>query len=616
MFRYQGLIDLSLLDARRAELRLESEGDHRCCRLPGLEIRWEPDDAEVALVDGVMAMVAGNARHEAGPDRARRWIERYVRHGSRAAEEVDGGFAVVIVDFGKRQALLFVDRFSIETLCYCAGNGVLGFSDAATAVRNSSKTLDTQALYDYLYFHVIPSPKSVFTDVHRVEPAHCVTVSATATQTFRYWEPAFVENDRRNLQERLRQFAAMLRSSVQQEAVGPASACFLSGGTDSSTVAGMLTQLRGEPAHAYSIGFAAEGYDEMAYARITARHFGLVHHEHYLTPDEVLAAIPKLAASFDQPFGNSSVLPAYYCALHAKQDGFNRILAGDGGDELFAGNARYPVQKTFEIYHALPRWLRDALEPAAKGWTLFQRVPGLKQVGGYIRHSSPPMPDRLEAFQLLRRLGDDVVLEADFLDRVDTSRPLREQRATWGAAKASSLVNRMLAYDWKYTLADSDLPKVRQATQLAGIRVEYPLLSRALVDFSLALPPEWKLKGLKLRWFFKEALRDFLPKEVLRKKKHGFGLPIGRWTVRHAGLYRLAEESLDGIAQRGIVRRPFTRKLLEKLLPEAPNYYGEMVWILMMLEQWLRARQATVSARDLYAARGSDLQTRISATRG
>jgi asparagine synthase (glutamine-hydrolysing) len=353
----------------------------------------------------------------------------------------------------------------------------------------------------------------------------------------------------------------------------------------------MLTQFRGQPAHAYSIGFATEGYDEMAYARIAARHFGLVHHEHYLTPDEVAEAIPKLAASFDQPFGNSSVLPAYYCAQRAKQDGFDRILGGDGGDELFGGNSRYAVQKVFELYHSLPRSLRQALEPAANS-TLF-RLPGLRQLGGYIRHSSPTMPDRLEAFQLLHGLGGGTVLEPDFRRHVDPERPLREQRETWSKTKAASLINRMLAYDWKYTLADNDLPKVRQATRLAGISVGYPLLSRALVDLSLALPPEWKLRGLKLRWFFKEALRNFLPREILRKKKHGFGLPFGHWTLRHVGLRRLVEESLEGIARRGIVRQPFVRDLLEKQLREAPGYYGEMVWILVMLEQWLRAHEAS-----------------------
>jgi asparagine synthase (glutamine-hydrolysing) len=154
----------------------------------------------------------------------------------------------------------------------------------------------------------------------------------------------------------------------------------------------------------------------------------------------------------------------------------------------------------------------------------------------------------------------------------------------------------MLAYDWKYTLADSDLPKVRGAAQLAGVSVGYPFLGRALTDFSLSIPPQWKLKGLKLRWFFKEALREFLPPAILRKKKHGFGLPFGHWTLRHDGLRNLVEGSLQGIARRGIVRPQFTAELLTRHLPEAPGYYGEMVWILMMLEQWLLVHESGSSA--------------------
>jgi asparagine synthase (glutamine-hydrolysing) len=270
------------------------------------------------------------------------------------------------------------------------------------------------------------------------------------------------------------------------------------------------------------------------------------------------------------------------------------------------------MQKAFEFYHVLPRWVREVLEPAVNG-TLF-RLPGLRQLGGYIRHSSPTMPDRLETFQFLHRLGGGTVLEADFRRRVDPERPLREQRVTWDAARTGSLINRMLAYDWKYTLADSDLPKVRQATRLAGISVGYPLLSRALVDLSLALPPEWKLKRLKLRWFFKEALRDFLPREVLRKKKHGFGLPYGHWTLRHAGLRRLAEDSLEGIARRGIVRQPFVRDLMEIHLREAPGYYGEMVWILVMLEQWLRAHGASAPGEAPRAPLSSTLKATARST--
>ena len=112
----------------------------------------------------------------------------------------------------------------------------------------------------------------------------------------------------------------------------------------------MPTRIGGEPARTYSIGFEAAGYDEMAYARIAARHFGTDHHEYYVTPDDVLAFAPRMAAYCDQPFGNSSAVPAYYCAQLAKSDGVEVLLAGDGGDELFGGNERYAMQAILSWY--------------------------------------------------------------------------------------------------------------------------------------------------------------------------------------------------------------------------------------------------------------------------
>jgi asparagine synthase (glutamine-hydrolysing) len=123
---------------------------------------------------------------------------------------------------------------------------------------------------------------------------------------------------------------------------------------------------------------------------------------------------------------------------------------------------------------------------------------------------------------------------------------------------------------------------------MAGIEVAYPLLSDRLTDFSMALPPDWKLRRFKLRWFFKEALRGFLPDAILTKKKKGFGLPFGVWATRTPALRELAEDSLRTLAGRGIVRADFTSRLMAEYLPGHPGYYGEMVWILTMLEQWLR----------------------------
>ena len=198
------------------------------------------------------------------------------------------------------------------------------------------------------------------------------------------------------------------------------------------------------------------------------------------------------------------------------------------------------------------------------------------------------MPDRLQQYNLLRRLGVGEVLTPAFLAQVDPAAVLRQQREVWAAAQAEHEVDRTLAYDWRYTLAESDLPKVRGTTRLAGMQVAFPMLDDELLAFSMRLPPEYKLKGLKLRWFFKEALRGFLPDEILTKKKQGFGLPFGVWANRHAGLKALAVDSVRAIGERGLVRREFINTLIDTHLPAHPAYYGEMLWILMMLEQWLR----------------------------
>jgi asparagine synthase (glutamine-hydrolysing) len=211
------------------------------------------------------------------------------------------------------------------------------------------------------------------------------------------------------------------------------------------------------------------------------------------------------------------------------------------------------------------------------------------------------MPDRMESFNLLARVGAERILDPALLDIVDRSAPLRAQRQTYARAPARSVVNRMLYYDWKFTLADCDLPKVRAATRLAGVGVGYPLLADEIADFSLKLPPSFKVRRSQLRWFFKQALRDFLPAQIIRKKKHGFGLPFGLWLAQHAPLRELAADSLAGLERRSILRAGFRDELIGELLGTHAAYYGELVWVLMMLEQWL-ARHAQSTRAGVPAA--------------
>jgi asparagine synthase (glutamine-hydrolysing) len=310
----------------------------------------------------------------------------------------------------------------------------------------------------------------------------------------------------------------------------------------------------------------------------------------------VVEGSPWLARHFDQPFGNSSALPALYCVRMAREDGVQHVLAGDGGDELFGGNTRYARQKMFEPYVRLPHVLRERLlEPFARSG-LASRLPVVRKAASYVRQASVPMPGRLYAQGLMNVLGVEQVLEPDFLATLDRDEPAQLEREVYEQVEALSLLNRMLAFDWKFTLADSDLPKVLGAAELAGLSVGFPFLDDAVVDLSLRVPPGWKVRGLTLRWFFKQSLQGFLPAAILQKKKHGFALPFGAWLVADDRLRDLAGDSFAGLAQRGWVRPRFLDLLLERKLSEHAGFYGEMVWILVMLEQWFRAREGARQA--------------------
>jgi len=549
--------------------------------LPAISSTQNPsgDDASVACW-GAPPTVAWKNAFEAGFDAL-----------TKKAAQTSGEFAVAVEAPDGSRAFGAVDRFAVRPLCYSVVHGRLHFSERADALAPFSTGLDAQAIFDYLYFHNIPSPRTIFGGVRRVPAAHYVALRDGVLETGPYWTPRF-QADRtpaESFTALQAEFRKILKDAVASQLDGSKAACFLSGGTDSSTVAGMIREVTGTAAHCYSIGFDAEGYDEMAYARLAARHFGCQHHEYYVTADDLVRGIPAVAASLDQPFGNSSVLPAYYCALQACEDGVTRLLAGDGGDELYGGNSRYAKQRVFDWYDRVPAVVRrDLLEPFFL-LSVVGRTPLLKKGSSYIEQARVPMPDRLQMYNLLLRLGVAEVLTPDFLAQVHTDEPTRHQREVWALAEGGGDLNRSLAYDWRYTLGESDLPKVRSATQLAGVSVGYPMLDQALLDFSMRLPESYKLKGLKLRWFFKEALRGFLPDEILAKKKKGFGLPFGVWATRHAGLKALAADSLGSLTSRGLVRSDFVKRLLDAHLPAHPGYYGEMVWILMMLEQWLRA---------------------------
>jgi asparagine synthase (glutamine-hydrolysing) len=541
---------------------------------------------------GWCAVIGHPWRHGANPARAtaRFVLESYRSRGPALLDDLAGGFAFVVHD-GTGDATLFAgDRFGIHTLCYgCVADGVVvgRYADEVAAAIGKADRLCLQSLYDYLYFHVIPSPATVFEGVQRLEAAHYAEYRAGRLEIRRYWSPSYETREQRSRDVEAERFRTLLKDAVAREARDGNVGAFLSGGTDSSSVVGWLSRTDGVAARAWSIGFDAAGFDEMAYARIAAKHFGIEHHEYYVTPADIVAGVPKLAEHYDQPFGNSSALPAFFCAQRAHDAGVRRMLAGDGGDELFGGNTRYAKQAVFEAYGAVPAALRHGLLDPVLSTGIARALPVVKKAASYVAQANVPLPARMRTYNLLARLGTAGMLGPAFLRAVDESAPARDEASVFARCQDPSVLNRQLAFDLKYTLEDADLPKVVHTCELAGCDVRFPMLDDALVDFANHLPPSYKLRGMRLRPFFKEASRGFLPDAILAKSKHGFGLPFGAWVLRDPGLARFARTSVASLPERGLVQQSFVDALFTRDLPAHPGFYGEAVWILMLLAQWL-----------------------------
>jgi asparagine synthase (glutamine-hydrolysing) len=556
---------------------------------------FQHDGLTVAIWGDVRLRDAALAQQAGSDGLAKTVAEAWRRDPDGVCQQLSGAFSLCIIDEAAGEALLAIDRMGTQPMSYqVVGEALLFGSSADALLRHPLATgvIDTQALYNFVYFHMVPSPRSVYQGQERLLPGEYLRYSKGRIDKRQYWRISFDEQPDRSFEDVKAEFLDVLKSSVRDAAGASSVGAFLSGGTDSSTIAGILTQVGGKPANTYSIGFAAEGYDETGYARIAQRHFGTNHHEYYVTPDDVVDAIPRIAAIYDQPFGNASAVPAYYCSKMARADGVTRMLGGDGGDELFGGNERYSKQHVFDRYGRVPGLLRKALlEPAIFNFPGGAHIGLMRKARSYIEQASVPMPARLETYNLLGRYGPSQVFTDEFLAGADVGDPLAQLSKTYGQQEAISLINRMLALDLKVTLADNDLPKVVKACELAGMEVAFPFLSDQMVEFSSRLTARQKLNGTTLRYFFKEALRGFLPDEIITKQKHGFGLPFGVWLTEHPAMKQLAIDSLQDLKARKIVRADFIDKLVSQHLQEHAGYHGTMVWVLMMLEQWFKQHE-------------------------
>jgi asparagine synthase (glutamine-hydrolysing) len=518
----------------------------------------------------------------------------HARYGTDFVTRLRGAFAIALWEPSRRRLVLAVDRFGFRRLYYAVTDGGVAFGSRVRGplALTSSRNIDPNAMYAYLNFGVIPSPQSVYQEVRRLAPGHLLVWQDGRATLHRYWDVAYREHPQAQAVA-ARAIYRQTEEAVRQSLNGLESkqtGAFLSGGTDSSTVVGLMSRLTGERVHAFSMGFQEARYDELEYAGLAARHFDAAHYIKVVTADEALQCLPDLVAAYDEPFGNNSAVAAYLCARLARESGMRVLLAGDGGDEIFGGNERYRRDRILARYHLIPAWLRHRLlEP------MVQRFPAEAanlqgKARRYVERASLPNPDRFYSTEFFVNQNRQWLLHADFRAATAPDWPLEVARNHFAAAAATNELNRLLHVDLKITLGDNDLFKVVRTAEAAGIGVRFPLLDHPLVELMGTLPATYKVHGTEKRYLFKQAFRPLLPPQILAKVKHGFGLPTSDWLKSHRGFRELGRDLL--LSTRSRERGYFARGAVEELfrLHEADHtpFYGDVLWTLLMLELWYR----------------------------
>ncbi len=599
---YEGIVGVADRDSwyRVAEGKRDSVTKQDWLRVPEWgAVHGTASNVAAAPEGDVLVALGGDCFMESAdtwkPVSAHVILEDYIAGRFEGPEQLFGHFSIAIVDGREKRCMLAADRYGVHPLFYAVEDGVFHFATQLQQVTQALARfpqISIQAVYEYIYFRIIPGPDTLFSGIRRLQPGEEVVFSEGVVKPRSYWRASWEAREAKDAEASERELFALLESSVKLRLAGDGlTGAFLSGGLDSSTISGLLSRQTSGQARTYSIGFDAPGYDEMEYARLVARHFGTKHSEYYVTPRDVVDAVPLIAEIQDQPFGKESIVPAYYCAAMARSDGVQRLLAGDGGDELFGGNAHYARQQLFSLYGHVPQSLRRGVELIFLG---SHRIPLTNKIRSYLQQARVPLPRRLETYNLLERIGRRTIFVDEVLEEVDAGRPMALLEDAYFAPNTRHDVNRMLALDLRFILADGDLVKVNMACQLAGVEVAYPMLDDRLVAFAGSIPPREKFNYPRLRVFYKKAMRDFLPKETLSKRKQGFGLPFGCWLRSDVALRELVGDSFAQLAKRRVFRREFLDDLSSRKHAEHAAYYGEMIWILMMLEQWLSAKQLSL----------------------
>lgn len=464
------------------------------------------------------------------------WLASFLLKGYSFLSDIPKPVWSFVWDPTRREAVVAVDRYRINSLYWQNSNGALYFSSTLSEILFATDTefqIDPNALFSYLDLLCVPADLSIQKGVSKLGGGECLVVSEKGINKIRYHQ--FVYRDKLSGGES--QLADLIYDRVVEGvkeslswAHNQRAGCFLSGGTDSSSILGCCAQISGPGFPAYSVSFSENYWDELEYASLAAKSFGAEHHIVKFEMNDVWRITETLATSFDEPIGNPSLMATYLCVERASNDGVTCMLAGDGGDELFGGNERYATDSIYSRYYAtVPALLRKVAKAGSALAVKLSDTEKVHRLHRILLRADRPNPERYYFEDAFAQKIFPTAFCPDYVSNIDSNTAFNLFALHFASAEADYELDKLLYVDMRHTLGDNDLVKVGMSGIANGVDILYPFLSGQLVDTACRLPCWAKLKGMEKRYIFKKAMTRLVPEKILYKQKHGFGLPVAHW---------------------------------------------------------------------------------------
>ena len=519
-------------------------------------------------------------------------IKLYEKYGVKCLAHLNGMFAFALWDKTKKELFIARDRLGKKPLYYYVDPefpSQFAFGSeikAILALPNIKRELRLDAVHDYFAYQYVPDPKSIFTHIHKLPPANYMVIKNGQISIQEYWEVSFAKQTELNEEQAITQLQTIIKEATQRRMISDVPlGAFLSGGVDSSGIVATMSGLSPTPVKTCTIAFDNEKYNEAKFAEAVAKQYKTEHHE-FLVHQNVADTLEHIVSYFDEPFADPSLVPTFFVSELARKE-VTVAIAGDGGDEVFAGYEKYTTDFIEnQLREKFPKWMRKNVFPSlaaisgAINLTPFKRAKSLftslsvsPEMGFYITNSQ------------LQDEQWEMLVKPEVKRTLGSYHPSKITLDFYKAADGPDHLSKILYTDMKTYLTGGILVKVDRMSMANSLEVRAPILDKEIIEYAATLPSNLKFRDKEKKYALKEAFKPLLSDDILYRKKMGFSVPLAHWF----------QDEIKDIAQKYLITdvkglaQVFQLSAVNKLWHEHQNNqqdHSAILWSMLMFEMW------------------------------